>query len=106
MGDLNVCSLGGVGPLIKVIYRGDGPAWTVHSIQCRRLAKIFMHQRRAKIMWANFLSVLCFFVAVGASWQNPKTAEEYNNRGLDRQNSGDLDGAIATKEERSRRCFG
>src|SRR5215203_7306544 len=26
---------------------------------------------------------------------NPKTAEEYNNRGLDRQNSGDLDGAIA-----------
>jgi hypothetical protein len=34
-------------------------------------------------------------VAVGASWQNPKTAEEYNNRGLDRQNNGDLDGAIA-----------
>lgn len=30
-----------------------------------------------------------------ASWQSPKTAEEYNNRGLDRQRSGDLDGAIA-----------
>jgi tetratricopeptide (TPR) repeat protein len=29
-----------------------------------------------------------------SSWQNPKTAEDYNNRGLDRQNSGDLDGAI------------
>ena len=27
--------------------------------------------------------------------QTPRTAEEYNNRGLDRQNSGDLDGAIA-----------
>jgi len=27
--------------------------------------------------------------------QNPKTAEDYNNRGLNRQNSGDLDGAIA-----------
>jgi len=27
--------------------------------------------------------------------QNPKTAEEYNNRGLARQSSGDLDGAIA-----------
>jgi tetratricopeptide (TPR) repeat protein len=27
--------------------------------------------------------------------QNPKTAEEYNNRGLNRQTSGDIDGAIA-----------
>ena len=27
--------------------------------------------------------------------QTLKTAEEYNNRGLDRQNRGDLDGAIA-----------
>jgi tetratricopeptide (TPR) repeat protein len=27
--------------------------------------------------------------------QTPKTAEDYNNRGFDRQNSGDLDGAIA-----------
>jgi len=30
-----------------------------------------------------------------ASWQTPKTAEDYNNRGLDRQNNGDLEGAIA-----------
>src|SRR4051794_36372602 len=35
------------------------------------------------------------FAPPNASWQTPKTAEEYNNRGLDRQNSGDLDGAIA-----------
>jgi tetratricopeptide (TPR) repeat protein len=27
--------------------------------------------------------------------QSPNTAEEYNNRGHDRQNRGDLDGAIA-----------
>ena len=27
--------------------------------------------------------------------QSPKTAEDYNNRGLDRQNKGDLEGAIA-----------
>src|SRR5829696_8982108 len=40
--------------------------------------------------------LLCLALAVVfASWQDPKTAEEYNNRGLDRQNSGDLAGAIA-----------
>jgi tetratricopeptide (TPR) repeat protein len=33
--------------------------------------------------------------AGNTSWQDPKTAQDYNNRGLDRQNSGDLDGAIA-----------
>ena len=35
------------------------------------------------------------FVLSIVSWQTPQTAEEYNNRGLNRQNSGDLDGAIA-----------
>ena len=34
--------------------------------------------------------------AMAIAWsQSPKTAEDYNNRGLERQNRGDLDGAIA-----------
>jgi tetratricopeptide (TPR) repeat protein len=39
--------------------------------------------------------LILVIAAVSTSWQTPKTAEDYNNRGLDRQNSGDLDGAIA-----------
>jgi hypothetical protein len=42
------------------------------------------------------LIVLAFTFGAGtARSQTPKTAEEYNNRGFDRQNSGDLEGAIA-----------
>ena len=33
-------------------------------------------------------------VAGYASAQSPRTAEDYNNRGLERQNRGDIDGAI------------
>lgn len=39
------------------------------------------------IGWASLLVV--------AGPQNPKSAEDYNNRGLSRQSKGDLDGAIA-----------
>ena len=43
------------------------------------------------------LAIVIVFNAtsIAASWQSPKTAEEFNNRGLERQNNGDLDGAIA-----------
>lgn len=57
----------------------------------------FMPQKSSKstkIALALLLIFLCVFVA-NAAWQNPKTAEEFNNRGLDRQSNGDLDGAIA-----------
>ena len=54
-----------------------------------------MIKNRSKHLVSLAIAVvfICWTSAVLA--QSPKTAEEYNNRGLDRQNSGDLDGAIA-----------
>ena len=40
-----------------------------------------------------FLLLLVVFAPIVRS-QTPKTAEEFNNRGLDRQNRGDYDAAI------------
>ncbi|MEK6278878.1 MAG: tetratricopeptide repeat protein [Acidobacteriota bacterium] len=41
---------------------------------------------------AIIVVLLCLFgVAVG---QAPRTAEDYNNRGLERQTTGDMEGAI------------
>src|SRR5258708_40329028 len=43
-------------------------------------------------------SLLTFFllslICQAAPGQSPKTAEDYNNRGLERQGKGDIDGAI------------
>ena len=42
-----------------------------------------------------FIAGVLFVVLIGYSnGQTPRTAEDYNNRGLDRQNKGDIDGAI------------
>ncbi len=43
-------------------------------------------------MRAVFLLLICLAAVVNG--QSPRTAEEYNNRGLDRQAQGDVDGAI------------
>lgn len=62
------------------------------------LSDELMIENRAKCL-LSLLLVLVFIHwashAAKASWQTPKSAEEYNNRGLERQSSGDLDGAIA-----------
>src|ERR1051325_2928721 len=59
-----------------------------------------MPDNRTKYLLTLVVALVCIGctatrVAAYVSWQNPKTAEEYNNRGLDRQKSGDLEGAIA-----------
>lgn len=44
-----------------------------------------------------FIVFISLIAAVSAAQgQTPRTAEEYNNRGFERQNSGDLDGAWQT----------
>src|SRR5215510_9686855 len=55
-----------------------------------------MSENKAKYLLSLAIAIVfACCTSAAASWQTPKTAEEYNNRGLDRQNSGDLDGAIA-----------
>src|SRR6185503_1193773 len=66
------------------IFRYNKPVMKNSAKHILRLviAFVFIHWTSAPAM-AN------------TSRQGPKTAEDFNNRGLDRQNSGDLDGAIA-----------
>jgi len=59
-----------------------------------------MTDMRTKYLLTLVMAVVCvgytaIRVAANLSQGNPKTAEEYNNRGLDRQKRGDLEGAIA-----------
>src|ERR1044071_1650240 len=59
-----------------------------------------MTDNRTKYLLTLVMAVVCVGstatrVTANLSQGNPKTAEEYNNRGLDRQKSGDLEGAIA-----------
>src|SRR5215510_14208962 len=44
---------------------------------------------------ASAIACLLLLVTVHAAAQEPRTGEQFNNRGLQRQNQGDIDGAIA-----------
>lgn len=52
-------------------------------------------QKASYLLTLAVLFGLIPWTSAATTAQTPKTAEDYNNRGLIRQNRGDLDGAIA-----------
>ena len=74
--------------------------YSTRSLLSRRRVDTLMLRNKAKYLLSLPMAIVFVWltstpVAANASWQTPKTAEEFNNRGLDRQNSCDLDGALA-----------
>ena len=51
--------------------------------------------KTVKLMKRFTLILIIFLTGAVAQAQTPRTAEDYNNRGLERQSNGDLEGAIA-----------